>query len=340
MAEQAATPTIGGFTLTLDSVDRYATSAGLDTVAGSGELLTGGVSSVVIALDGRPPVVIKQALAQLAVEARWDATPERATTEVSALRLTHALTPDNVPEVLLADSLNHVLAIERAPSDWQNWREMLLERPVATDIERARELGRVLGRWHAATWHDETVQRQFCDDTAFEQLRVDPFYREVRRRHPALSTAIDPLIEQVTQQRQCLVHGDYSPKNVLVGEHGIWVLDHEVARFGASVFDLAFMAGHLLLKATHRPDSAGIYLSACTGFLEGYATENARPDALDGLGAHVAVLLLARVDGKSPAGYLTAAERARIRGLAIGALSSGAPSLDSLWHATTGGDAA
>ena len=320
MADQATAPVGDGFTLDTDTAEHYARAAGLEVVHGSGTALTGGVSSIVVALDGRPPIVVKQALSRLAVEASWDAAPERASTEASALRLTRQVTPDHVPAVLLADPLNHVVVIARAPAAWQNWRDVLLEHPTLVDVDRAHELGRVLGSWHSTTWDDDAVRDAFSDDLAFDQLRIDPFYREIRRRHPDLAASIDPLIAEATGLRQCLVHGDYSPKNVLVGADGFWMLDHEVARVGAAVFDLAFMTSHLMLKAIHRPDAAGMYAAAGAAFLDGYRRENPRPEALAGLGEHVAALLLARVDGKSPAGYLTDADRIRTRDLAVEAL--------------------
>lgn len=329
MTDQATAPAEPGFALDADSAEGYARAAGLLVDSGPGVPLTGGVSSIVISLDGRPPIVLKQALSHLAVEARWDAAPERASTEASALRLTHRLTPAHVPRVLRADSLNHVVVIARAPTTWQNWREALLDHPASADVARARRLGEVLGIWHSATWEDDAVREQFSDHLAFEQLRVDPFYREIHRRHPELAGAIDPLIAEATGLRQCLVHGDYSPKNMLVGDDGFWVLDHEVARYGAAVFDLAFMTSHLMLKAIHRPDAAGLYASAGAAFLDGYRQENPRPEAFAGLESHVAALLLARVDGKSPAGYLTDVERRRTRDLAIGALGGRAPA--DLW---------
>lgn len=40
----------------------------------------------------------------------------------------------------------------------------------------------------------------------------------------------------MTSTKSCLVHGDYSPKNILVGATGVWVVDFEVAHFGDPVF--------------------------------------------------------------------------------------------------------
>jgi tRNA A-37 threonylcarbamoyl transferase component Bud32 len=303
-----------------ETAEGYARAAGLDVVPGSARTLTGGVSSVAIAIDGRPPIVVKQALSRLAVSARWNATPERAMTEASALRLTHRITPLHVPELLLADPVNHLLVISHAPEAWRNWRDVLLTEPGSADVQWAGRLGEVLGLWHAATWGDDGVRRQFSDDLAFEQLRVDPFYREILRRHPQLAAALEPLVDEVTGSRQCLVHGDFSPKNVLVGDDGFWVLDHEVARVGAAVYDLAFLVSHLMLKAVHRPDAGAVYAAASTAFLDAYAAANPRPVDPLRLGAHAAALLLARVDGKSPVPYLTEPERRRVRDLALDAV--------------------
>jgi len=44
------------------------------------------------------------------------------------------------------------------------------------------------------------------------------------------------------------VHGDVSPKNILVGPKGPVLLDAECAWFGEPAFDLAFCLNHLLLK--------------------------------------------------------------------------------------------
>ena len=108
----------------------------------------------------------------------------------------------------------------------------------------------------------------------------------------------------------CLVHGDYSPKNVLVGD-GMWVIDFEVAHFGDPVFDVAYMLNHLLLKLLHLPGSAPALESSAACFWEAYASrvQDALLPETQYLLGHVGALMVARVDGKSPVEYLTRDEQ-------------------------------
>jgi hypothetical protein len=146
----------------------------------------------------------------------------------------------------------------------------------------------------------------------FEQLRIEPFHRTVASRHPELAPRVNFAAEAlVAVPGRCLVHGDFSPKNVLVGAEGLWVIDFEVAHVGNPVFDLAFLLAHLILKSIHRPGSAAAYRDCAAQFLQFYeesAGEEFMPSD-ESLSLHVGCLLLARVDGKSPAEYLTTPER-------------------------------
>lgn len=45
-----------------------------------------------------------------------------------------------------------------------------------------------------------------------------------------------------------LVHGDFSPKNILIQNGRMILLDHEVIHFGDPAFDLGFASTHLLSK--------------------------------------------------------------------------------------------
>jgi aminoglycoside phosphotransferase (APT) family kinase protein len=271
--------------------------------------LSGGVSNVVLAADcGATRVVLKQALPRLRVKDLWLAKRERAISEADALVLARTVTPDAVPAVLDVDRERCALTIESAPSSWVTWKSRLLAGDV--DPEVGARLGETLAKWHGATFGDALVAERFADYEAFDQLRVDPFHRTVSARRPELAVAIAPLVAQMEATHVCLVHGDYSPKNVLVGD-GMWVIDFEVAHFGDPVFDLAFMLNHLLLKLLHLPCSASALESSAAGFWEAYGSrvpECLLPDAQYLLG-HVGALMVARVDGKSPVEYLTRDEQ-------------------------------
>lgn len=298
--------------------------------------LTGGVSAETVLVEtDTERVVVKRILAKLRVAGDWNAKPERAATEAAAIHALHAMTPDNVPELIGTDAETHTVVLRAAPPDWVNWRSVVLGEisdPSAGPAVVAERLGRVLGTWHRQTWHDPVSARLFGDDEAFEQLRIAPFHRTVAARHPAAAGWIGACIEQLERTHECFVHGDYSPKNVLVGGDGVMVLDYEVAHTGAAVFDVAFMTHHLMLKAMCRPASRVVLSGAVTAFVAAY--EQTRGTTIDPLlGAQVCCLLLARVDGLSPAPYLNAQTRDSVRALALSFLTTDDDaSLDEIWQ--------
>jgi tRNA A-37 threonylcarbamoyl transferase component Bud32 len=296
--------------------------------------LAGGVSGQTVLVEmAAQRLVVKRALERLLVAGEWRAKPERAMTEARALDLLHRLTPSHSPELLDADPATNTIVMSAAPADWVPWKSILLgvvPAARADILATAATLGQVLGTWHSSTWHDDTVAAEFCDYEAFEQLRISPFHRTVATRHPAVAGQVGACLDELLSSRDCLVHGDFSPKNVLVGRDGLMVIDFEVAHFGAAVFDLAFMQCHLVLKAMHRPDHSAVTAEAADQFITAY--RDACPTAVHRLDAHIACLLLARVDGLSPAGYLDAVTADAVRRLAIGILRDSDPSAPGIWQ--------
>jgi fructosamine-3-kinase len=275
--------------------------------------LGGGVSNAVFAV--RSPhanLVLKQALPQLRVADTWEADPSRALREAQALRLLHGLTPDTVPECLDADDERFVLVMPHAPQDWVDWKSQLLDGDGLANTPS--RLGRLLATWQVAT--RSGVDGLLQDRTAFEQLRVDPYYRTVMSRRPDLTEPIGLHMDGMLATQTCLVHGDFSPKNVLTGPGGMWVIDMEVAHVGDPAFDVAFLVSHLILKSIRRPSATAGYRAAVECFISSYRThaaEHAPP--LTRVSAHVGCLLLARVIGKSPVEYLDASQQHQAVGI-------------------------
>lgn len=304
-----------------------------DAAAVRARPLSGGVSNVVLAVESDGwRAVVKQALPRLRVADEWFATQERALAEAAALRLAADLTPGAVPAVLDVVEPTYAIVIAAAPDGWANWKDELLR--GAADTTVGEQLGATLAAWHRGTYGGPDAWRLAGTD-AFEQLRVDPYHRTVMRRRPELAGSIGEVVEQMLATTACLVHGDFSPKNVLVGAGGLWVLDFEVAHVGDPAFDLGFMLNHLLLKSVHRPDAAVRYYGCAHAFLTAYA------DAVPGellpplpyVLAHTGCLALARVDGKSPAEYLTGEERGITRRIGEELLTSPPASLEAVWYA-------
>jgi len=293
--------------------------------------LGGGVSNVVLAVRaGDLHVVVKQALPRLRVADQWLAPRERAVGEGEALRLAAELAPDSVPEVLDVDEEVCAITIAHAPESWRNWKEALLSGEADPAI--ARRLGELLALWHAGTFRRRLAER-FLDRAGFESLRVDPYYRTVMRRLPELSGAVASYVERMAATRACLVHGDYSPKNVLTGPGRLWVLDFEVAHLGDPAFDVAFMLNHLGLKSVHRPESAPAYAACAEAFWQAYRAgvpAELAPELPYVLG-HLGCLMVARVDGKSPAEYLTESEKAAARAFGARLLLDPPDALADVW---------
>lgn len=271
--------------------------------------LGGGVSNIVLQVRaGSVDVVVKQALPQLRVPERWAAKQERTVAEAAALHVARELTPQSVPNVTDRDPEACVVVIESAPPGWKDWKTSLLAGD--TDLHVAAAVGDVLARWHASTHTDATLSHRFADLQAFDELRLDPYYRYTATRLPHHRDDLLRLTDELQRHRCCLVHGDFSPKNVLVGSDGLWVIDFEVAHYGDPAFDLAFMTTHLLMKAIHRPGARPEYRRCCEAFWDAYRASMAGSPSGPGVAeqhvvGHVGALLLARVYGKSPAEYLT-----------------------------------
>lgn len=304
---------------------------------GWAEPLGGGVSAEVLMVrTPRASWVVKQALPRLRVAQEWTAAPTRIITEAAALRLAHEIVPDNVPGVELLDPDFLVVVMQRAPDRLVEWKSELMAGGTDKSAATATRLGEILARVHSHTCEVSTLQEAFGDTEAFVQLRIDPFYRTVAAKFPRFAAVLAELGADLLGQPTCLVHGDFSPKNMLADGGDLWVLDWEVAHLGNPVFDLAFMLAHLVCKSVHQPRFRVLYRTCARRFLAAYdrdAGDHLRPDEA-ALLAHTAAIVLARTDGKSPAPYLTAEQRQIARTAAGAWLADPSPSgdiLNRLW---------
>jgi hypothetical protein len=259
--------------------------------------------------------------------------------EARALRLVRTLVPGTVPPVLDLDSGYLVLA--RAHRDWTNWLADLSAGTV--DVEVARRLGWILGRLQRRTAADPEAISAFADRTGFERLRVDPLHHAVRDRHPDLVEAVEITIATMAATDQCLVHGAFAPKNVLVspapgpeislGVRRVWVLDWEAVHRGDPTFDPAVLLAHLLLASAHRPADAARHAASAGQFVPAMIAERADLPPMDRaqLGRQVGVQLVAAVDGKSPLAHLNRDVQERVRELGRSLLLDPPEAITAAW---------
>ena len=336
-----------GFELSAENAVRYlmdrdvlTPADGRDAVA---EFLGGGVSNIVIKVhvagDGDRGLVLKQSLPKLRVEDDWFADRKRIHRERAGidylggndyLASQHedaggSRATWSVPRVVDEDRENFVFVMTAAPRDGANWKEQLLGGHI--DVVVAERVGSMLGEIHGSSMvvgaDVPDGLTEFEDLECFVQLRIDPYHRATALAHPDLEDVLESEASRMlpgVEDRRALVHGDFSPKNIIVSGQGnaaeVFLLDFEVVHLGNPVFDLAFMLNHMTLKAIHRPEWAERYCRSARGFWDAYLAsvggqagdeETLERDTVRQLGA----LLLARIDGKSPAEYITGDEEKR-----------------------------
>jgi aminoglycoside phosphotransferase (APT) family kinase protein len=296
--------------------------------------LTGGVSSDVYRVDVPGRVIcVKRALAKLKVAADWRAPVERNRWEVEWMRIAGAIVPMAVPEILGEDREVGCFAMAYLPADRYPVWKTLLANGVA-DRGTAAAVGATLGRIHAATADRPDIAARFPTDDIFYAIRLEPYLVATARAHADLAPTLDALVERTRSTKRALVHGDFSPKNLLIGETGPVILDAECAWYGDPAFDIAFVLNHLLLKGAWRTQWRARYVDAFEALAAAYFGEvdwespascEARTAAL------LPALMLARVDGKSPVEYLTDdASTEEVRAFAREALLNPTGKLDEI----------
>ena len=287
------------------------------------ETLRGGVSSrtVVVERDHGSAWVIKQSLAKLRVAVDWYSNPDRIHREALGIRWLRELAPPTaVPALVFEDHEHHLLAMEAVPQPHCNWKTALLA--GAVDEGHVRQFGQLLGTIHRRAAGRLDIAGAFDDRSIFESLRVEPYYAYTAAQVPESAQFIDGLIASVRARRYTLVHGDYSPKNVLVRNGCLILLDHEVIHFGDPAFDLGFSLAHLLSKAHHLERHRRTFMSAAETYWRAYRATLGEPGwaaDLEPCAVRNALgCLLARVSGRSPLEYLSSAERRRQREAVLG----------------------
>lgn len=292
--------------------------------------LPGGVSSdVELQVVDDQPIVIKTALPQLKVAAEWLSDPRRSAVEVRALRVAADLIgSDAVPRVLWEDTAANRFAMEYIGPPMRNWKEELLRGVV--DCDMMVKAGRMLARLHSQATKISDLSSQFADKAFFEQLRIQPFFQNTAAKLPDVAGQILTLADRLRSRASTLVHGDFSPKNLLTDGTRLIILDFEVAHWGDPAFDVAFFVSHLLLKSFHMPLSETSLRSGAQAFLNAYASEGGVAEDDGHLAGLVAALMLARTDGDSPVDYLSMFEQNRSRTFAMAILNTHPASLSAL----------
>lgn len=302
--------------------------------------LTGGVSSDIWKVDtARGSFCVKRALAKLKVKADWQAPIGRNANEVAWIETARSIVSGSAPEILGHDPDAGLFAMAYLPPErYRLWKSVLQAGEANPEV--AASVGRAIGRIHAATASDPQVAARFATDEIFHAIRLEPYLLATGRAHPDLTDRFTALAERTADNRRALVHGDVSPKNIVLGPDGPVFLDAECAWYGDPAFDTAFCLNHLLLKCLWTP-AATVGFMACFDALASAWLDQVAWEPAGQAQARAATLLpaltLARVDGKSPVEYLTApADQDFVRRTARALILAEAADLRSVgarWHA-------
>jgi hypothetical protein len=256
----------------------------------------------------------------------------------------------SVPELLFEDEQYHVIGMTAVPRPHENLKTLFLAGVVGLDVvERCAlllacihaksaqlrtqpetlktdrleagptllEAGSTLleaapGRGSGGTL-GESLSSSFSDLTFFQGLRLEPYYEFTAGKVPQASAFLRKLIDDTLAVAVALVHGDFSPKNILIHGGRPFLLDHEVIHWGDPAFDLGFMLTHLLSKARHLPHHRERFVEAANRFWTIYADQAREAAWWSGVEErairHTIACMLARVRGRSPLDYLVPVEK-------------------------------
>ncbi|MEZ4663280.1 MAG: phosphotransferase [Caldilineaceae bacterium] len=305
--------------------------------------LAGGVSNrtVLVTRAAGEAWVLKQALAKLRVQVDWFSSPTRVHREAMGLRTLRQLTPPGtIPALIFEDHAAHLIGMAAVAQPHENWKQMLLAGHL--DLDHVAQFAQILAAIHGGAWRQRaTLAPEFADRSFFESLRLEPYYGYTAAQLPWAADFLRTLIAQTRQRALTLVHGDYSPKNVLVREGRLVLLDHEVIHWGDPAFDIGFAMTHLLSKAHYLTNQRAAFTQAAQLFWnrykdgltpEGQPAESWLRELEDFAVRHTLACLLARAAGRSPLEYLSPTQRQKQAAAAQVVIDDKTESMEDLIH--------
>lgn len=287
--------------------------------------LTGGVSSDIhLVSDGINRYVIKEALPKLRVKDEWYADTSRNEVEQEFIHYIQQFLPKSVPDIIYKNKGYRFFVMEYLDSSFKNWKKQLLQGTF--DPDTAMSAAHLLATIHTKSRQDRKVKEIFNTTANFQSLRIDPYLITTGNRHPELKDLFYKEALRLKNWREALVHGDFSPKNMLVKSDRVVLLDHEVAWFGDPAFDLAFLLNHLYLKMLFHANKASQLTDLTQIAWDTYFDENGKSqkEKMDKrIGRLLLMLMLARIDGKSPVKYFDKPKKRFVRQFVYDLLPNG-----------------
>jgi 5-methylthioribose kinase len=278
------------------------------------QLLSGGVSNrTVLVKINQTYFVMKQGLSKLRVPSDWFSNPARIQREaLGMVALRSILREDQIPKLIFSDDTNNILMMEAIPQPHENFKTVLLK--GKDESKHIQDMALMLASIHKKTWKNNKYANEFLNTEFFYELRIDPYFRYCVEKYPEYSKWFQKNIFSNLEIKNCLVHGDYSPKNMLVYKNELVLLDHEVIHYGDFAFDFGFVLTHLFIKSVHLASES--FLKNTIEFSNTYFKEMKNLVSIEDQERslhYFLACLFARVAGKSKTDYLGKEKEAKIK---------------------------
>ena len=269
--------------------------------------LAGGVSSEVYHVrTNKNNYCIKRSLKRLLVKKKWIANTNRIKFEYLWLKHCQNILKRNIPNTYeFNDKKKYIVMEYLKTSQYKTLKQLFFKRII--NINTIKLISKHLYKIHSKSSNYRTKKTFEGNYKNFYDLRLDPYFNEVGRVYPKYKEYIKKINENYIKNSSTLVHGDFSPKNILVDKNKIIYLDAECCNFGDPVFDLVFFTNHLLIKSIFLRDKSQefikLYLSFYKEYLSNLSTKNFN-SYIDRIIKMTPIMLLSRIDGKSPVEYI------------------------------------
>jgi 5-methylthioribose kinase len=300
------------------------------------QILKGGVSNRTVRIQFSNGItwVCKQALKKLRVKEDWFSHPRRIIREAFGMEYLNQICPKgSIPKLTFLDKEVYILGMEAVPEPHQNFKSILLKGEVNHD--HFHQFGSILGAIHGQVHLPlENHLNVFHDTSFFETLRLEPYYTFTAERLPETASFLNELIRKTRTNKYTIVHGDFSPKNILVHRGKLILLDHEVIHFGDGTFDIGFALAHFLSKFHYLESIRKTILTGIDYFWEAYKKSMVSIDSeTEKRAVHQTIAcLLARVHGRSPLEYLSERDKLKQSEIGLDLIRKNPASIPELIH--------
>ena len=285
------------------------------------EPLKGGVSCEIYKVDtATNSYCIKKALKKLRVEKDWYADPIRSYYEYLWLKKTKKILPNSIPEVISYNRIKNYLIIEYLNmSKYSNLKEDLLKGKV--DLNNLNKLTKKLLYIHKNLKSHYNKKIFQSHNFNFIKLRINPYLLELNKTYPELKKYINETVKLLRNNQHTVIHADFTPKNILVSKNKQIILDAETANYGDPSFDIVSLINHLIIKLLFVNKNKKNFVLALKKIFNIYhsnVTWEEKQDIIKRSKTLLPLMILARVDGKSPVEYIkNNKEKNKLRRIAL-----------------------